>query len=272
MEPAAIARLQTKEAGEALIERIQRDFQLAPLVARTLIAQWRRYDEDYYPQRRENGQWTYLAVSKASPAGQKLTECQRVAVKLPLHSPDDWLALSTGLAKLRPQRRLRLTEEAAAQGGLRSHEDLACLLGSSLATIKRAVQALRKQDLRVPTRGHVKDIGKGVSHKVPIVGDYLAGYTFSEIERRRHHSIGAIRRYCDDFVRSIRWQAQPGDCAAIRSATGLSERLIQEYLTRYQQGPAANDRLQIRLGTPDAATATPAEIKRGRLRDGSRIG
>jgi len=139
------------------------------------------------------------------------------------------------------------------------------LLGSSLATIKRAVQELRKQDLRVPPRGQVKDIGKDLSHKVPIVGDYLAGYTFSEIERRRHHSIGAIRRDCDDCVRSIRLQAQPLDCAAIRSATGLSERLIQEYLTLYQQCPAANARLPILLGTPAAATATPAEIKRARL-------
>ena len=265
MEPEAIARLQTKEAGEAIIERIQRDFQLAPLVARTLVAQLRRYDEDYYPQRRENGQLTYLAVSKASPAGQKLTECPRVAVQLTLHSPDDLSALGTGVAALRQQRLLRLTEEAEAQGGLLSHEDLACLLCSSLATIKRDVHELRKQDLRVPTRGQVKDIGKGVSHKVQIVGDYLAGYTFSEIERRRHHSIGAIRRYCDDFVRIIRLQAQHLDCAAIRSATGLSERLIQEYRTLYQQCPAANARLQILLGTPDAATATPAEIKRGRL-------
>ncbi len=139
MEPAAIARLQTKEAGEAIIARIQRDFQLAPLVARTLREQLRRYDEDYYPQRRENGQLTYLAVSQECPAGQKLSECQRVAVKLTLHSPDDLLALSTGVAKLRQQRLLRLTEEAEAQGGLLSHEDLACLLCSSLATIKRDV-------------------------------------------------------------------------------------------------------------------------------------
>ena len=265
MEPEAIARLQTKEAGEAIIERIQRDFQLAPLVARTLVAQLRRYDEDYYPQRRENGQLTYLAVSKTSPAGQKLTECPRVAVQLTLHSPDDLSALGTGVAALRQQRLLRLTEEAEAQGGLLSHEDLACLLCSSLATIKRDVHELRAQDLRVPTRGQVKDIGKGVSHKVQIVGDYLAGYTFSEIERRRHHSVGAIRRYCDDFVRIIRLQAQDLDRGAIRSATGLSERLIQEYLTLYQNCPAANDRLQILLGTPDAATATPGEIKRGRL-------
>ncbi len=261
MEPAAIARLQSKEAGEAIIARIQRDFQLAPLVARTLSEQLRRYDEDYYPPRRANGQLTYLAVSQECPAGQKLSECRRVAVQLPLHSADDLPAL----AALRQVRLLRLTEEAEAQGGLLSHEDLACLLCSSLATIKRDAHALRAQGLRVPTRGQVQDIGKGVSHQVQIVGDYLAGYTFSEIERRRHHSVGAIRRDCDDFVRIIRLQTQHLDCAAIRSATGLSERLIQEYLTLYQQCPAANDRLQILLGTPDAATATPAEIKRGRL-------
>ena len=76
MEPAAIARLQSKEAGEAIIARIQRDFQLAPLVARTLSEQLRRYDEDYYPPRRANGQLTYLAVSQECPAGQKLSECQ----------------------------------------------------------------------------------------------------------------------------------------------------------------------------------------------------
>ena len=265
MEPEAIARLQTKEAGEAIIERIQRDFQLAPLVARTLVEQLRRYDDDYYPPRRANGQLTYLAVSKASPAGQKLSECQRVAVQLTLHSADDLPALATGVAALRQVRLLRLTEEAEAQGGLLSHEDLASLPCSSLATIKRDVHELREQGLRVPTRGQVKDIGQGVSHKVQIVGDYLAGYTFSEIERRRHHSVGAIRRYCDDFVRIIRLQAEGVSRNAIRSATGLSERLIQEYVTLYQTCPAANDRLQILLGTPDAATATPAEIKRGRL-------
>ena len=94
MEPAAIARLQSKEAGEAIIARIQRDFQLAPLVARTLSEQLRRYDEDYYPPRRANGQLTYLAVSQECPAGQKLSECRRVAVKLPLHSADDLPALA----------------------------------------------------------------------------------------------------------------------------------------------------------------------------------
>jgi hypothetical protein len=74
-----------------------------------------------------------------------------------------------------------------------------------------------------------------------------------------------IRRYCDDFVRIIRLHEQGVSLIAIRSATGLSEHLIQEYLTLYQQCPAANDRLQILLGTPDATTVQPAVIKRGRL-------
>lgn len=169
------------------------------------------------------------------------------------------------MAALRQVRLLRLTEEAEAQGGLLSHEDLASLLCRSLATIKRDVHELREQGLRVPTRGQAKDIGKGVSHKVPSVGDYLAGYTFSEIERRRQHSVGAIRRYCDDFVRIIRLQAEGVSRNALRSASGLAERLLQAYVTLYQTCPAANERLPIRLATPDAATATPAEIKRARL-------
>ncbi|MBK9233333.1 MAG: DUF1670 domain-containing protein [Anaerolineae bacterium] len=151
MESEAIARLQTKEAGKPSSNVSSAIFGWRRWW-RTLLEQLRRYDEDYYPQRRENGQLTYLAVSKASPAGQKLTACQRVAVKLTLHSPDDLIALGTGVAALRQQRLLRLTEEAEAQGGLLSHEDLACLLCSSLATIKRDVHELRQQDLRVDPR------------------------------------------------------------------------------------------------------------------------
>ncbi len=122
-----------------------------------------------------------------------MEECQRVAVKLSLHSPDDLVALSLGIADLRQVRILRLTEEVYEQGALLlTHEDLACLLCSSLSTIKRGVQVLREQELNVPTCDQVKDIGKGVSHKTKIVQDYLVGYIFSEIERRQRHSVEAI--------------------------------------------------------------------------------
>lgn len=265
MNQQAIERLQLKNPAEAIIERVQHDFNLAPLVARTLFEQMRSYFESYYQLKNDSGQLTYLAISATSPAGRKLSECQRVAVKLSLHVPDDLVALSRGVAALRQARLIRLTEEAYEQGALLTHEDLACLLSSSLATIKRDAADLRQQGLTVSTRGQVKDIGKGVSHKAQIVQDYLAGYTFSEIEWRRRHSIGSIRRYCQDFVRVVRLQAKHFSVADIRRTTGLSERLIKEYLTLYEQCEPDNDRLYLLLAEPHPATDTPAEIKRGRL-------
>ncbi len=266
MNQEAIERLQLKSAPEAIIERIQHDFNLAPMVARTLFKQIRGYFESYYQLKNDTGQLTYLAVSVDSPAGRKLEECQRVAIKLSLHTPDDLVALSRGMAALRQVRILRLTEEAYEQGALLTHEDLACLLNSSLSTIKRDVRVLRDQELNVPTRGQIKDIGKGVSHKTQIVQDYLAGYTFSEIQRRQRHSVDAIGRYCRDLVRVVRLEHKDFSVADIRRTTGLSERLITEYLTLYDQCEPDNDRLQLLLADePHPSTDTPAEIKRGDL-------
>ena len=263
MEQQAIERLALKNPAEAIIDRVQHDFNLAPMVARTLFEQLRSYFESYYQLNHETGQLSYLAVSADSPAGRKLEECRRVAVKLSLHTPDDLVALSQGIAPLRQVRLLRLTQEAYEQGALLSHEDLACLLSSSLATIKRDVRELRQQEFNVPTRGQVKDIGKGVSHKSQIVKDYLAGYTFSEIQWRRQHTIGSIRRYCQDFVKIIRLKHKQFSLADIRRTTGLSERLIKEYLSLYEQTEPDNDRLQLLLSEPHPATETPAEIKGG---------
>jgi hypothetical protein len=265
MNQEAIERLQLKNVGEAIIERLQQDFNLAPLVARTLFEQMRNYFESYYQLKNDTGQLTYLAVSADSPPGRKIEECRRIAIKLSLYTPDDLVALSSGVAALRQARLIRLTEEAFEQGALLTHEDLACLLCSSLATIKRDVKELRSQGLSIPTRGQMKDIGKGVSHKTQIVQDYLAGYTYSEIERRRRHSVGSIGRYCQGFARVVRLDHKNFSVTDIRLTTGLSERLIGEYLALYEQCDPDNDRLQLLLSTPDPATDRPAEVKRGSL-------
>jgi hypothetical protein len=53
--------------------------------------------------------------------------------------------------------------------------------------------------------------------------------------------------------------------ADIRISTGLSERLIAEYLGLYTEAGPHNEQLQRLLAEPDPATETPAEIKRGAL-------
>lgn len=263
MNQPAIERLQQKSVGEGLIQRLRTDFNLAPLVARTLSEEMEQYFASRNGQGREVGQMTYIAVSRDSPAGRALSDCERKPVVLTVYNSDDLVALGEGVAALRQLRILRMTEEAYEQGALLTHEDLACLLSSSLATVKRDVGRLRQQGKMVPTRGQVKDIGKGVSHKRQIVEDYLVGYTFTEIERRQRHSISSIRRYLQDFVRIIRLQAKGFTIAETRRVTGVSERLVTEYRALYNDASPANDRLQGILAETGMIPETPAEIKRG---------
>jgi len=263
MEERAIERLQAKSPEEAIIEQISRDFNLAPFMAKTQFEQMRQYFEQYFGLERDVGQMTILAVSADNPPGRPMAECKRVPVNLTMDSVDDLEALRQGVAVLRRTKIQRLTREAQEQGTLLTQEDLARLLCASRSTIKRDIAYLRSEGMDVPTRGQIKDIGRGVSHKTCIVRDWLAGYTFSEIKRRRWHALGSIERYCLDFQRVAQLHAHGLSVAEIRVSTGLSERLIQEYLDLFREAGRDNDRLKQLLKEPNAATKGPAEAKRG---------
>jgi biotin operon repressor len=263
MEQKAIERLEAKSAEEAIINQISRDFNLAPFMARTYFQQMQAYFERYLNRQANIGQMTFLAVSADSPPGQPVAACQRVTISLTLDGPDDLVVLGQGLAELRRSKIERLTHEAREQGALLTQEDLARLLCTSRSTIKRDIAQLRAQGVAVPTRGQVKDIGRGVSHKSQIVGDWLAGYTFSQIQKRRWHTLGSIERYCRDFQRVVQLHHHNLSVANIRQSTGLSERLIGEYLALAEVVGPDNDRLSQLLTTPAEATQQPAELKRG---------
>jgi hypothetical protein len=207
---------------------------------------------------------TFLAVSADTPPGRSLPDCSRIAIILTLDSPDDLESLRLGISALRRHKIQRLTVEAQEQGALLTQEDLARLLCTSRSTIKRDIAYLRSQDVAVPTRGQIKDIGRGVSHKAQIVNDWLAGYTFSQIQQRRCHGISSIERYCDDFLRVVRLHKHGLAVSEIRVGTDLSERLIREYLTLYAHADPDNPQLAQLLTLPSHATEIPAVVKRGR--------
>jgi len=263
MEQNAIERLVAKSPAEAIIDQIGRDFNLAPFMARTYFEQMQRYFEQYLNRERDVGQMTFLALSATNPPGRAVADCERLAITLTLDHADDLVALAQGLAALRRSKIQRLTREAHEQGALLTQEDLARLLCTSRSTIKRDIAHLRAAGTAVPTRGQVKDIGRGVSHKTQIVGDWLAGYTFSQIKSRRWHTVDSIARYCSAFQRVVRLHVHGLAVAEIRRGTGLSERLIGEYLALYAAAEPDNERLNQLLSAPAATTEQPAEIKRG---------
>jgi hypothetical protein len=236
MDAYGTARLAAKDAESAIVARICEDFNLTPVLARAHYEQMARYFADYGHMALQPGELCYLAVSATEPPGKPITACRKVQVSVELATAEDREVLrSNGLAAMRQGRLARLARQAQVQGGLLTVEDLAYLTCSSTATVKRDLAACRAAGTAVPTRGQIRDIGPGVSHKAQVVQLYLWGLQFTDIEARTRHSEGSIRRYLLDFRQIAALYVRGASIPEIRAATGRSAKVIAEYIGIYER-------------------------------------
>jgi hypothetical protein len=236
MDAYGTARLAAKDAESAIVARICEDFNLTPVLARAHYEQMARYFSEFGHMALQPGELCYLAVASDEPAGKPIVACRKVQVALELATREDQDVLrDLGLAAMRRQRLARLARQAQLQSGLLTVEDLAFLTCSSTATVKRDLAECRRREIAVPTRGQIRDIGPGVSHKAQVVQLYLWGLQFTEIERRTHHSEVAIKRYLADFRQIAALYARGASIPEIRAASGRSASVIGEYIAIYER-------------------------------------
>ncbi len=232
-----VKRIESKNARSAIIQKISEDFNLMPIVAEAYYKQISTYFAQHADVQLTSGQICYEAVAAEEPAGRHIALAKKVSCRLKLNDIDTDLEVLAdyGLAGLRRHRILRLTKEAYDQDALLTYEDLAVLLTSSPATMKRDIQHLRREGYFVMTRGTKLDMGPGVSHKTQILELYFKMYTFTEIEQKTNHSERAVYRYLRDFTHVATLHAQDFPRGQIRLITHLSDRLVREYLSLYEE-------------------------------------
>jgi hypothetical protein len=139
-----------------------------------------------------------------------------------------------GAQALRQHRIQRLTEEARDQGGLLSQEDLALLLCSDVRTIRRDIRQIREaHGIFVATRGQIKDIGPGVSHKGVAIRLWLEGMEPVEIARRINHTLKAVERYIHTFCRVVYLRRKAFHEYHIALTVGISTGSVKSYLEIY---------------------------------------
>jgi DNA-binding CsgD family transcriptional regulator len=163
------------------------------------------YFNDPELKQSKHGQLKYSCVSATEPAGKPIADCQMVTVALTLFADEDDQDLSRtekdASIEKRQRRVLRITEEAREAGGLLTQEDLAKILMCDIRTVRRDIKDLRELAIVVPTRGTVKDIGPGVSHRALAVRLWLEGKEPSEVATHIKHSIKAVENYLEKFKR-----------------------------------------------------------------------
>ena len=234
-------RLRKKTQEHEFVDRLEREFEFSPRESRGVLDV---VTEMFFDNREIGaGQVEYTCVSAEEGPGKSMEALTKVRVKLTrdLVSDADCEARWGSSARRRVQI-LRLTEEAYDQGGLLTQEDLGRILGVSARTIRRDVEDLMQQHVKLYLRGLQKDIGKGISHKVQVVSLYLQWKTYSEIERLTGHTVGSIKAYLNDFCRVMMARER-----GIRSAQeigyylGRTERLVGEYLALLQEAEKSKE-------------------------------
>lgn len=191
------------------------------------------------------GQVFFEVVSIENGAQKKLSECSMVSVVLTLDAGAEDLDVKarTGVQGLRRHRLQRISNEAFQQGGLLTIEDIANrLLNCGERTLCRDLKVLKDQDIVLPLRSTIRDMGKSITHRSLIVKHWLLGKEYSDIARSTNHSIDAIANYIDKFKRVVCLAKNNYEIKTIAFLVKLSPSLTQEYYNLYRETDAVPHR------------------------------
>ncbi len=250
-----LKRLESKNARNAIIQKLSQDFNLTPIIAEAFYKQVSIYFQEHSNISLSSGEVSYEAVSSTEPAGKHIRLTRKVTCRLKLMdiSTDFEVLADYGLAGMRRHRIERLTRQAYDQGALLTYEDLALLLTTSPATVKRDVFFLRKDGKFIMTRGTKLDMGPGLSHKSIILDFYFKGYSFTDIELKTNHSETSVKRYLSDFIQVATLFRQNFSPQQIRLIAQKSDRLVREYIQIYEIYDKLDNQRLLELISPQAA-------------------
>lgn len=236
-DKSSAARLIEKSTLHAIQVELQQGYNLSPVEAMVLAQRLQQLVDEQSGWSRQPGQITYQAIAMDEPPGKPLSLCRKVPVHLTVMAEHDaQLWALEGPVAVRRVRVHRMTYEALMQGGALSQEDLACLLGVSLKTIKRIFAWYREQDQRLPSRGEIQDMGRGVSHKIPVIRKYVQDLSFSHISQDLgKHGIPSMVRYLQHFALVMILEDRELTPGQMQSVIGISENLIEQYRSLYDE-------------------------------------
>lgn len=275
MSRTAIDRLAVKTLDQRFRHELETEFELAPRVAQSVLEAAKNvFHLDAVTgeptDRLRPGQIRQVIAAAGAPHGRPLDETEMVEVVWTVDAGEEDLAVlrEHGARALRRVRLLRLVEEALDQGGEPTQEDLGKALRVTARTIRSDITALEAEGSRVATRGKLRGVGRGQTHKVVIVELYLKRHTYTEIMRRTRHSANAIKRYIQTFGRVVLLVRKALSTSEIAHAVSISERLAQEYVDLYHRYdvPEYQDRLAEIVQMVSGHVPEPSEgAKKGAL-------
>jgi hypothetical protein len=252
MKNAIVERLEAKTPEQRFMRILEQDFDMAPKIAQVILHEAQANLLGSRPgDRLRPGQVRIILTRQNAGHGQALRQIQTTEVTWTIDAgvEDQQIVREHGARALRHVRIQRLLLEALEQDAVATQEDLARVLHVSLRTIKRDCAALQAQGIYLPTRGNLRGIGRGQTHKAHIIRRWLQGETYDQIALHTHHHPVSIQRYIQTFLRLVQLHQEGFTPPQIGLLLQISVPLVQEYLAVYDQhaSPDCRERLQDHL-------------------------
>lgn len=179
------------------------------------------------------GKAKFIVISAEDSPSTRLAEAKKVSVVLTINDDKEDLPIkkANGVAALRQHRLSRICNEAFMQGGLLTIEDIANrIFCCGERTIIRDLNVLRRQNVFVPLRSTIKDMGRTLSHRSLIIREWVKGAEYTDVARRTNHSVKAVGNYVHKFKQVVALMAEGYDVHTIAFLTKISKRLAEEYI------------------------------------------
>jgi len=233
-------RLRQKELNYQFINEIITGLNCSPFEADAVLDAVHKVFGQFFESNGiiKPGQILFQVVSVKNGPQIPIAKCQQRTVTLTFDAGVEDLEIREkyGIVALRRHRFERVSHETFQQGGLLTVEDCANrLFNCGQRTISRDLVFFRENNIFIPLRSTIIDMGRTISHRVQIVEQWLLGKEYTEISRDRCHSVFAIRNYVDKFKRVISLFQSGFEINTIAFLAKVSVPLANQYIEIYQK-------------------------------------
>lgn len=177
--------------------------------------------------------WPTVHKDAKGAYGKRIRDTRLTTVVLDLVQGRDAADRAAGkkLREMKMEAVARMFRQSYEQGGCMTNAEIALLLKISPSTVSKYVAEWeRKNNVVLPRRGTIHDMGPTLTHKKIIIRKlFIEQKSVQQTARETYHSLPAIQRYISGFRQVLLCRRKGMSTEEIAYVVRKSKRLVREY-------------------------------------------